>query len=64
MMHFNAKGACAPMCQNIISRGVCFTKITVTNLKEWLNERQLMTNGPRQHLHRANNCMKHFADGK
>ena len=36
----------------------------VKDLHEWLQERQLMTALLRQHLHRANNRMKLFADGK
>jgi hypothetical protein len=36
----------------------------VKDLQEWLQERQLMTALLRQHLHRANNRMKYFADRK
>lgn len=36
----------------------------VKDLRVWSQERQLVTAVLRQHLHRANNRMKHFADGK
>jgi hypothetical protein len=36
----------------------------VKDLQDWLQERKLMTAVLRQHLHRANLRMKHFADAK
>jgi transposase InsO family protein len=44
--------------------GITADSVPVKDLREWLQERQLMTAVLRQHLHRANNRMKHFADGK
>lgn len=45
--------------------GITDTSIPVVkDLHEWLQERQVMTALLRQHLHRANNRMKVFADAK
>lgn len=44
--------------------GITPDSVPVHDLQEWLQERQLMTAVLKQHLHRANNRMKHFADGK
>lgn len=44
--------------------GITPSSVPVRDLREWLQERQLMTALLRQHLHCANNRMKHFADGK
>lgn len=44
--------------------GITPDSVPVRDLREWLQERQLMTALVRQHLHRANNRMKHFSDGK
>lgn len=45
--------------------GISDTSVpVVTDLHDWLQERQLVTALLRQHLHRANTRMKHFADRK
>jgi transposase InsO family protein len=44
--------------------GITAESVPVTDLQLWLQERQLATTVLKQHLHRANNRMKQFADNK
>ena len=44
--------------------GITAEALLVKNLQEWVTERQLITALLKQHLHRANNRMKLFADAK
>uniref|UniRef100_A0ACD5U163 Uncharacterized protein n=1 Tax=Avena sativa TaxID=4498 RepID=A0ACD5U163_AVESA len=49
----------------VMQYGLTDTSVpVVTDLHDWLQERQLVTALLRQHLHRANTRMKHFADRK
>jgi hypothetical protein len=54
----------SPVHHNPWYLGISVASVHVKDLREWSQECQLATAVLRQHLHWANNRMKHFADLK